>query len=264
MLGKRYGIERMGTSVALPTVSQREGQTRVARRDRLAVALFAALLVAAPAAAASKPNVLLLIADDMNDWVGPLGGHPQTLTPNLESLARRGMLFTNAHTAAPACKPSRAAMWSGKRPATTGMYLNSQDENAFWSRYSNLFEHFAANGYRTYGSGKIFHEPARNEGVFDVASHAFATESAGATKRKYGNLNVGTNSASELHDVKVSRWALAELAKPEIRQQPFLMALGLYTTHLPWVVTPETWELSRYFAYPAACLLVLIILLLLA
>ena len=201
--------------------------------------MLASLFVAAPTGAATKPNVVLLIADDMNDWVTPLGGHPQTRTPNLETLARRGTLFTNAHTAAPACKPARAAMWSGMRPATTGMYLNGQDEEAFWSRYGDLFAHFAANGYRTYGSGKIFHSPARNAQVFDVASHPFATKSEGATKQRYGDINVGTNRASELHDVKVSKWAQAELAKPEIGQQPFLMALGFFTTHLPWVVPAE-------------------------
>ena len=59
--------------------------------------------------AIEKPNVLFIAIDDLNDWIEPLGGHPQTKTPNLTRLAERGVLFTRAYTAAPACNPSRAA-----------------------------------------------------------------------------------------------------------------------------------------------------------
>ena len=58
------------------------------------------------AVAAQKPNVLFIIVDDLNDWVGCLNGHSQTLTPNIDRLAARGMLFTNAHCVAPVCHPS--------------------------------------------------------------------------------------------------------------------------------------------------------------
>ena len=66
------------------------------------------------AQAAAKPNVLFIAVDDLNDWIGCLGGHPQALTPNMDRLAKRGVLFTNAHCAAPACNPSRAAVFSGR------------------------------------------------------------------------------------------------------------------------------------------------------
>ena len=62
------------------------------------------------------PNVLFIAIDDLNDWVGFLGGHPQALTPNMDRLAERGIVFTNAHCASPACNPSRAAIFSGKMP----------------------------------------------------------------------------------------------------------------------------------------------------
>jgi hypothetical protein len=55
------------------------------------------------ASAATPPNVLFIAIDDLNDWTGCLAGHPQALTPNIDRLASRGMLFTNAHCAAPAC-----------------------------------------------------------------------------------------------------------------------------------------------------------------
>ena len=57
-------------------------------------------------AASSPPNVLFIAVDDLNDWVEPLGGHPQVKTPNFTRLAKRGTTFTNAHCQAPLCNPS--------------------------------------------------------------------------------------------------------------------------------------------------------------
>ena len=69
-----------------------------------------------------RPNVLFIAIDDLNDWVGCLGGHPQAHTPNIDALAARGTLFTNAHCQAPLCNPSRASIMTGLRPSTTGIY----------------------------------------------------------------------------------------------------------------------------------------------
>src|SRR4051794_25284795 len=83
---------------------------------------LAAFLLAAPAPAADKPNVLFIAVDDLNDWVGCLKGHPQVQTPNMDRLAGRGTLFTNAHCQAPLCNPSRTSVLTGLRPSTTGVY----------------------------------------------------------------------------------------------------------------------------------------------
>ena len=86
-------------------------------------------LGAAPAilsAQSRRPNVLMISVDDWNDWVGVLGGHPKVQTPHLDRLAARGMLFADAHCAAPICNPSRAALMTGRRPTTSGVYGNSQ------------------------------------------------------------------------------------------------------------------------------------------
>ena len=73
-----------------------------------------------------KPlNLLLIAIDDLNDWVGCLGGHPQALTPNIDKLAKRGVLFSNAHCPATACNPSRAAIFSGRWPWETGIRTGS-------------------------------------------------------------------------------------------------------------------------------------------
>ena len=86
--------------------------------------LCAAALLHAADETNKKPNILFIAVDDMNDWNGVLKGNPQSKTPHLEALAAKGVTFTNAHCAAPACGPSRAAIMSGIRPSTSGNYIN--------------------------------------------------------------------------------------------------------------------------------------------
>ena len=57
-----------------------------------------------------KPNVLFIAIDDLNDWVGFLGGHPQAITPHMDALAKRGRNFTNAHCSVPVCTASRVSV----------------------------------------------------------------------------------------------------------------------------------------------------------
>ena len=72
-------------------------------------------------------NVLFIAIDDLNDWVGVMGGNSLTLTPSIDALAQRGTLFANAHCAAPACNPSRVSLLTGMAPANSGIYYNNQD-----------------------------------------------------------------------------------------------------------------------------------------
>ena len=71
----------------------------------------------------SRPNILLIAIDDLNDWVGCLGGHPQAWTPNIDRLAARGTLFSNAHCQAPVCQPSRASLLTSTYPSSSGLYF---------------------------------------------------------------------------------------------------------------------------------------------
>lgn len=117
-------------------------------------------------AAAERTNVLLIMADDLNDWIGPLGGHPQVKTPNLDRLAKRGVTFANAHCAAPLCNPSRAALFSGRQPWETGVLANDGDDvRKMHPDLVLLPQHFKAAGYRTFGTGKLLHQSG--DGVFD-------------------------------------------------------------------------------------------------
>jgi len=104
-----------------------------------------------------KPNILFIAIDDMNDWVGVLNGSLKANTPNIDKLAARGMLFTNAHTAAPECNPSRVAILTGLRPTSTGIYKNEQPWRPVLRKIVTIPQYFQSHGYKTLGAGKIFH-----------------------------------------------------------------------------------------------------------
>ena len=61
----------------------------------------------------SKPNVLFISIDDLNDWPRFMGRYPDAITPNMDRLAEQGVVFTNAHCTYPLCGPSRASIFSG-------------------------------------------------------------------------------------------------------------------------------------------------------
>ena len=86
--------------------------------------LLALLCISVPSSSSAqqpKPNILFIAVDDLNDWIGCMGGHPQTITPNLDRLAKSSMFFTNAHCSAPACNPSRTAVFTGISPHRSGL-----------------------------------------------------------------------------------------------------------------------------------------------
>ncbi|MFG0289940.1 MAG: sulfatase-like hydrolase/transferase, partial [Rhodopirellula sp. JB044] len=105
----------------------------------------------------SPPNVLFIAMDDLNDWIECLGGHPQTITPNLDRLAASGVLFNNAHCPAPACNPCRSAIFTGRAPNRSGMYDNRQQMREIMSEEVLIPQYFRQNGYFATGSGKMLH-----------------------------------------------------------------------------------------------------------
>ena len=121
--------------------------------------LWAGPALAAENSVAQKPDILFIAVDDLNDWVGVLGGHPQSQTPNIDELASRGMTFTNAHTVAPSCAPSRTAVLTGVSPFKSGVYGQVGDWRAIETLADamTLPRYFQESGYTTLGSGKIFH-----------------------------------------------------------------------------------------------------------
>jgi len=135
------------------------------------VSLFATSLLAVenspPQPGAKKLNVLFIAVDDLRDWVGYLHHNEQTKTPNIDRLAKMGVAFTHSYCAAPVCNPSRAALMSGLRPFTSGVYENNNDWRTVIPEPLTLTHQFRGAGYFVAGAGKIYHESYRRRSEWD-------------------------------------------------------------------------------------------------
>lgn len=217
-----------------------------------------ALLAAAPAIlkgqrGGERRNLLFIAVDDLNDWIGCLGGHPDTRTPNMDRLASRGVLFTKAYCAAPLCNPSRAALMTGLRPSSTGVYDNNQPFRQSPAKDAvTLAQHFRQHGYRAMGSGKIYHDAFPDPASWDEWAPA-------PDKQKYADplpagrpLNGIPNTAhfdwgpmkvgdAEMGDSKTVEFVSAQLAKRH--DKPLFLACGIFKPHLPWFVPEKYFDL---------------------
>ena len=209
----------------------------------------------ASAATTDKPNVLLIIADDLNDWVGPMGGHPQTKTPNLDKLAARGVTFMNAQTAAPICNPSRASFMTGRRPYTTGIYDNQQPAMPHIPRGVAINDYLRKFGYTSLGAGKIYHyQNYRAEDWDRVVFAADDTLPNHPAKRrpgpfgyrmftegKPGNEFNEQRPEEKLVDARTAAWCIDQLNTEH--DKPFFMACGIHRPHTPWDVPKKYFDM---------------------
>ena len=105
-----------------------------------------------------KPNVLLIVIDDLNDYQACFGGHPQARTPNIDKLALSGVRFTNAHTNIGLCNPSRNSLFTGIYPHQSRNFgIDRSTANALFKNNKTLMELFSENAYYVMGSGKLLH-----------------------------------------------------------------------------------------------------------
>ena len=122
---------------------------------QLFLVAFLALLCG-HATAADKPNLLIILTDDMGYADLKAFGDSEIPTPHLDRLAAEGTKFTSAYTVAPICVPSRMGIMSGKFPARFGVYDNvySPQQNQIWMQQTTLADVLKKQGYRTANIGK--------------------------------------------------------------------------------------------------------------
>ena len=104
---------------------------------------------------AEHPNVVMISIDDLNDWTGFLGGHPDVSTPNMDELAERGRNFSNSHCAVPVCSSSRVSVMSGVAATTHGSYEIGPryDELPALNDVPTIQRYFKDHGYYTLAGG---------------------------------------------------------------------------------------------------------------
>ena len=238
-----------------------------------AVFLSSALTLSVAAAETSPPsptapsksyNVIFIAVDDLNDWIGAFGGHPQAITPNMDRLANeRAMVMNKAYAASTVCCPSRSALLTGKRPSSTGVYGNTHNLKKAPKAKDlvTLPEYFGKHGYHTLSTGKIFHKHATPNGLDEGqwAFHEIGTpESRGGTGGMlWQKQPVATESGEKgdefrwgaikgpvenTKDYVASKWAAEQLQR-DFDGKPFFLALGLSKPHLPWEVPQQFFDL---------------------
>ena len=224
---------------------------------RLVVPLILAVMMQSVGLSAEPPNVLFIAIDDLNDWVGCLDRHPNARTPNIDALAQRGVLFSNAHCQAPICGPSRASVFTGLLPSTSGIYGQLSDKNIKLAspaaaQATLLPDYFEQHGYKTMACGKLFHNGDKAK-VFDhYGGHAsfgpkpankkrfqydpaWFPEKIGGTQTDWGAF---PESDSQMPDFEIADYGVKQLGLQH--DQPFFLAVGFMRPHVPWYV-PQKW-----------------------
>jgi len=229
--------------------------------------------------AADKPkklNVLFIAADDLRPQFNCYG-HSEMITPNIDALAARGMVFERAYCQAAVCRASRASLLTGLRPDSTEIWSNGSRHKHFRDHLPNIItlpQQFKNHGYRTQAFGKIYHgafvvrnkwndpkswsDPAwlnepryyyTEEGV-RVAREVFARK----TKAKDAKIDDWVNhfvlglsheapdvDDDVLQDGQIALQGIAALRK--LKDEPFFLALGFLKPHLPFIAPKKYWDM---------------------
>ena len=189
-----------------------------------------------------KYNVLLILADDMNQQCSILG-FPQLKTPNLERLAAHGINFTNAFTQFPLCNPSRTSVLTGWRPDKTKVFDNSTSPRQMIGNSKKFLpEYFHDFGYRTERYGKIMHPEFAKECSWDNQSlyPAGGKEDKNLSLTSPGQWWVSTQNDTVKVDGRACRQTDSTLRIS--KSQPFFIALGLQTPHAPFSPGIKSWN----------------------
>ena len=209
-----------------------------------------------PAAKYPKPNVLFISLDDMNDWIEPLGGHPQAQTPNLVRLAKEGVNFTHTYCASASCLPSRTALLTGRHCFQTGVYSNYQYWRKVLPEAVTLPQYFRQHGYWAGGAGKIFHNDQPDPESWDdyfpsktkhMPGYLYPKRGQTVNMPKFENMYGDFDwspidiSDEETGDFKSVQWVMNQLQREH--EQPFFLACGIYRPHLPWYVPQKYFDM---------------------
>jgi iduronate 2-sulfatase len=233
--------------------------------------------------AADKPNILFIAVDDLRPELGCYGSEI-AITPNLDALAKDGLLFDRAYCQQAICAPSRASLLTGARPDTTGVTHNYVKIRDLAPDILTLPQHFIANGYETVYVGKIFHhgdtdeehswsrapaktaiKRARLAGGYALPENQeIAKKNMAAMLAKYGEAarrGLGSGPAYECADVpdytypdgyntEVAIATLKEMVTAD--DKPFFLALGFHKPHLHWIAPKRYWDLYDPAEIPLA------------
>ena len=242
--------------------------------------LLISLLAAIHTAAQDRPNILLILVDDLKPAIGCYGD-PLAKTPNIDRLAARGVRFERAYCNQAVCAPSRNNLLLGTRSTSLGIYSLGQNFRQAAPNAVTMPQFFMRRGYRTEAIGKVLHTghgnhddpnswsvPSLHEKVVEYllptnsASGQLTREEAFFTNQMLNQIrSLPRGDAWEITDVPDNAYADGRIAGEGIQRlqeakqrpnQPFFLALGFVKPHLPFTAPKKYWEMHDPEAFPVA------------
>lgn len=226
----------------------------------LVTACFIASLCAPSVASENRRNVLFIVSDDLNNFLGCYGD-PLAKTPNIDRLADRGVRFDRAYCAFPLCGPSRNSILTGLYPNSTGILANGQVFRQTIPNQVSLPQAFRQQGYFAARIGKLFHYNVPNSigtnGHDDPGSWELELNPAGVDRLEEhpqifslvpnqfgGTLSWYASPKSDEHHTDGlmaadADWVLERCARN--RNRPFFLAVGFFRPHTPYVAPKQPW-----------------------
>ncbi|MBL8175206.1 MAG: sulfatase-like hydrolase/transferase, partial [Bryobacterales bacterium] len=196
-------------------------------------------------AATSRPNVLFVVADDLNNALGCYG-HPDVRTPNLDRFARRAVVFDRAYCQFPLCQPSRTSLLSGRRPDSTRVLTLQTPTRQHLGDTVFLPEFFRKSGYFTAHAGKIFHtgDHAEDPRSWDEETRDYDKQTPSETILEQAKVqgprghSFAWSSTSQRDedtpDGVFARTAASYIERAAKTKQPFFVATGFRRPHSPY------------------------------
>jgi iduronate 2-sulfatase len=197
------------------------------------------------AGAAERPNVLFIAIDDLRPDLGCYG-HKEVRSPNIDRIAKRGMVFGRVYCQQAVCSPSRTSLLTATRPDTNKVWDLTTHFRKALPDVITLPQHLKTHGYFTQALGKILHHGVDDTPSWSIpTTHPKAPHGAG---RGPGGERGPAIERSEgpddsLHDGELTELTLAAMRALKEKNQPFFLAVGFIKPHLPFNPPAKYWDL---------------------
>ncbi|SEL60890.1 sulfatase [Parapedobacter koreensis] len=224
-----------------------------------------------------KPNVLLILVDDLRPAIGAYGDSI-AITPNMDKLAAKGLLFKRAYSNQAVCGPSRYNLLLGSRSTSSGIYNFGSDFRDHYPDAVTLPQYFKQHGYHAESMGKVFHVghntyddtaswsvPHYKDRVIEYVDSASKKEGFTREEALFSNMEWGyarslpRGLAWESPDVADDAYADGRISNRAIERlrnlksnpdRPFFLAVGFARPHLPFSVPKKYWDMYDESALP--------------